>query len=295
MDIRNALQYASKKFSKKKLLSLSAHLDAEILLSYILKKEKNFLYTYPEKKLNAPQKEIFLRLIRRRLKYEPIAYVTQKKEFYKRKFFVNKNVLIPRPETEYVVEEAMRVRKDISKNNKIITIADIGTGSGAIAVTLAKELKNVKIFATDISKKALRVAKKNSNTHQTKIKFFHGNLIEPIKNKKIDILVANLPYLDAHEFHIYGKILKHEPSIALFAKEKGLKAYKNLFLQMKKYSFYPKIVICEIGYKQNVLLKKSLKKIIPRYQATFKKDLSLRLRIAIVKKHPPDSYREDVV
>ncbi len=284
MDIKNALRFASKKFSKKKLLSLSAHLDAEILLSYVFKKDKSFLHTYPEKKLNALQKKIFLRLVHRRLKYEPIAYITKEKEFYKRKFFVNKYVLIPRPETECAVEEAIQALKNISKNNKNITIADIGTGSGAIAITLVKELKNVKILATDISKKALRVAKTNSDAYGANIHFYQGNLIEPIKNKKIDILVANLPYLDAFENHIYGKILKLEPKIALFAKEKGLKAYKDLFLQMKKYSFYPKIVICEIGHKQNVLLKKYIKKIIPRYQVVFKKDLSLRLRIAVMKK-----------
>lgn len=295
MDIKTALRFASKKFSKKNLLSLSAHLDAEILLLYILKKEKSFLYTYPAKKLNALQKKKFLMLIHRRLKYEPIAYVTQEKEFYKRKFFVNKNVFIPRPETEFLVEEAIRARKDISSNNKRVIIADIGTGSGVIGVTLAKELKNVKIFATDISKKALRIAKTNSDAYGKHIYFYQGNLIEPIKYKKIDILVANLPYLDAHEFHIYEKILKHEPSIALFAKEKGLKAYNDLFLQIKKYSFYPKIVICEIGHKQNVLLKQYIKKIIPQYQVVFKKDLSSRLRIAVMKKHPPDSYRKDAV
>jgi len=281
MDIKKALRFASKKFSKKNLLSLSAHLDAEILLSYVLKKEKSYLHTYPEKKLNTLQKKIFLQFIRRRLKYEPVAYITREKEFYKKKFFVNKNVLIPRPETELLIDVVTKIYNEIGHKNQII--ADIGTGSGCISITLKKLFPNSILIATDISSKALDVAKKNAGIHRVKINFFQGNLLEPIYNKDINILVANLPYLALKEKNYYKKILSHEPSRALYAKEKGLFWYKKLFQQIKKMPRSPQTVIIEISPEQKKSIISLSKKFIPQYSISTVKDLSGRTRIVVFK------------
>lgn len=282
MNIRNALSVATKSLMNKKVLKASTSIDAEILLSYILKKPKEYLYTYPEKNLTKSQCARFFLLIRRRLKYEPIAYMVDKKEFYGRKFFVNKNVLIPRPATESLVEEVIHYCQMSNVNGKL-SIADIGTGSGCIAITLAKEIPRATIYATDISAKALHVAKKNAKTHSAKIAFYKGNLLEPLKKKKIDIIVANLPYLNFKEKNVYKKILKYEPQLALYAKHGGIIYYKKLFQQINQYKIIPMIILCEISPKQKLKMEILTKKYLPSYNIQFKKDYSRYLRLVILK------------
>lgn len=286
MDIRKILQQNIKNIS---------YLDAEILLAFVLEKPKEFLYTHPEYKLTATQIKKFKKLVNCRKEGEPVAYLTNHKEFYGLNFYVDKNVLIPRPETETLVEEIIKDNK-----NKKIVIADIGTGSGCIAIVLAKFLPKAKIYATDICKKALNVATGNAKKHNVKIDFIQGNLLEPLKNKKIDIVAANLPYgwkewKNNTTAETVG--LKFEPLLALFTEENGLYLYKKLFQQIRlrithpafvphivglrrgKYSL-PVTIYLEFDPRQKDDFKKIAKEYLPQYRLRIKKDLAGRDRIA---------------
>lgn len=284
MVIKEALITATNKLTIKNISTPS--LDAEVLLAFILKKSREYLFTRPEKKLTADQLKKFNRLIKRRLKGEPAAYLKNLKEFYGLDFYVGKNVLIPRPETELIIDEVIKVTSDkrqAASSNKII--ADIGTGSGCIAVTLKKYLRQTTVFATDLSAPALKIARKNARKHKAKIKFFRGDLLKPLKNKKIDLIVANLPY---GKKSVWPKTsptassLKYEPEIALYAKKSGLTLYEKLFRQIAERKQKPKFVICELDPGQKNKMQKLAKKHLPGYRREIKKDLAGLNRIIIL-------------
>ena len=269
MTISQALAWAT-----QKIKSASSALEAEVLLSFVLKKPKEFLYTHPEKILTAARFKKLSQLARRRHQGEPVAYLTNRKEFYGLDFYVDKRVLIPRPETELLVEEVIR-----STNNQqpsTITMADIGTGSGCIAIAWAKNLPKTTIYAVDISKPALAVAKKNAKKHKAKIKFFQGNLLTPVKNHKIDIIVANLPYLAKTN-------LSFEPKKAVIAQKNGLALYEKMFQQVKKLKYQPKYVCCEIDPRQTDKFKKMVLNFFPDALVKIKKDLAGLDRVALIK------------
>lgn len=292
MIINQALGWATKKLQAKKITTAS--LDAEVLLSFILKKSKEFLYTFPKKVLTLRQAQELKLLVSRRAKFEPVAYLTNHKEFYGLDFMVNKNVFIPRPETELLVEEVLSYlanrQSQITKSDKHLAICDVGTGSGCIAITLAKNLPQATIYATDISKKALKVAKKNAKKHQVKINFFQGNLLQPLDNKRIDIIVANLPYLSKEVYPQYAPLgIKYEPKKALISSLKEideLAIYKKFFQQINS---YPKIlrvlkkIIIEIHYSQLSWAKKLIKKYLPKTVIEVKKDLTGFHRVLLIK------------
>lgn len=290
MEINQALKKAIAKLGKKNLKN--PHFDAEILLSYILKKEREFLLTHPEKKLTKLQLEKFNNLITRRTKGEPVAYLVGYKYFCGNRFIVNKNVLVPRPETEMMVDSIINCELPITNS----IIIDIGTGSGCIIISLAKFIKNkCQFIGTDVSKKALSVAKKNAklNKVDNKIKFIQGNLFEPIlKNKKLYqnknlIITANLPYgwsewKNNCSMDTIG--LKFEPQIALFTKENGLKLYRELFEQIKQIQNEIKSItlLCEIDPRQTKLIAKLIKKELPKTKFEIKKDLAELDRLIII-------------
>jgi len=267
MNIKQALDYGAKILAETihELSLRTARLDAEVILSFVLKKPREFLYTYPEMELDPSTSlrtgskcvQSFDKLIKKRTQYYPIAYITNNKEFFGLNFYVDERVLIPRPETELLVENVVGTIHELSLQKMII--AEIGTGSGCIAISLAKNC-NCKIIATDISKKALQVAKKNAKTHKvlSKIQFLRGDLLEPIKNKKINILVANLPYLTNN----YSG-LKYEPQLALKAGARGLVLYKKLFSQIVARKNKPKQVYIEIAHEQAHALTQIIKKFFP--------------------------------
>jgi len=221
--INELLSQATNLLKRKKITS--AVLDAEVLLSYVLKKSREYLFAHPEKMANKNQVYWLKSLLKRRSRLEPIAYLTHQKEFYNLEFYVDQRVLIPRPETEILVEEILKM---IPKNSKA-TIADIGTGSGCIAITLAKHLPKAKIIASDISKNAIAVAKRNASRYSVakRVKFVVGNLLKPIAHP-IDIIVANLPYLSQKD---ENKEIKFEPYQALFGRKNGLEHFENLLKQ----------------------------------------------------------------
>lgn len=277
MLINQALIWADQRLNRAKIKSAS--LDADILLSHSLNQDKSFIYAHPEYKLSPAQSAKFKQSIARRSKGEPIAYITGHKEFYGLDFFVNQHTLIPRPETEILVGQ-------ILKNNKIKTIADIGTGSGAIAITLSKNNPKLKIYASDISAGALQIATENSSFHKTnkRIIFKQGNLLAPFKNIKLDAIAANLPYLDPKlqldKSETTG--LKFEPSTALYAGPHGLNAYLRLLKQISKLKYTPSYIYLEIGHYQPKLLKKIILASLPLAKITIKKDLAGLNRLAMI-------------
>jgi len=294
------------KYSKH-LKSSSPLLDVELLLSHTLNKPKEYLYTYPEKKLTTKQLNNFTTLLRLRSKGEPMAYILGHKEFYGLDFKVNKNVLIPRPETEQLVEEALQY----AKKKKILSVVEIGIGSGAVVISLAKNIchpacppelqrrrelsrrvnkcAEPEFIATDISAKALAIARQNAKLHKVKIHFFQGNLLQPL-TKISDfqflisnfILIANLPYLDTKQLN--NQQLNYEPKSALNGGPDGLKYFREFFHQIAQYKLQPQAIFLEIGHNQGAKIKKLAQLALPKYKITVKKDLCGFDRIATLIK-----------
>jgi len=289
-------------FGETKLNSLETpNLDAAVLLAFIIKKPKIFLYAHGEKNLTTSQWRSYQKLIKRRMRHEPVAYLVGEKEFYGRTFFVDKRVLIPRPETEFLIDTAKTIKASI--------VIDVGTGSGAIAVTLAKELAKP-IIAIDISTKALAVAQHNAQRHNATVKFLRGNLLEPILsrllnynyNKEVGIpieigkslyealklkavlIVANLPYLPTNRAKMLSlDIKKYEPRLALMGGTDGLKYYRQLLQQIKKLPTQC-VLVAEIDSLQEKSFTQMTKKILPMADLVFKKDLAGHIRVAILTK-----------
>lgn len=258
--IRQAQTRAFVRLKKAKIKT--AALDAVVLLGFILHKPKEYLYAYPEKKLSEKQRQRLNKIIVQRAKGIPVAYLTGQKEFYGLLFFVDKNVLIPRPKTELLVDSALALIASDCRN-KTVNIADIGTGSGCIAVTLAKRTPNARLFAVDVSAAALSVAKRNAKLHGVtkKIKFYRGDLLSPLKNKKPDIIIANLPYL--RRAQIKGDI-RFEPRHALISGNNGLTHYKRLFEQLAALNHRPQFIILEADKDQPKQIRAMAHRLLPR-------------------------------
>lgn len=259
------------------ILKKYTKVEIEILLAHVLNKPKEFLYMEPAYKLSASKLISLRKLIKRREKGEPIAYILGYKEFLGLRFKVNKNVLVPRPETELLVESIKLKVESMGQNNPV-RILDVGTGSGAIAVSLANQVQGarlkVQISASDVSQNALAVAKENAKLHKVKIKFIKSSLLQNIK-EDFDIIVANLPYgwkAWKNNSSIATKGLKFEPQVALFTEENGLKLIRELLEQIPKETIKPKLVYLEFDPRQKQDLAKLIKRTLPSSKATFYKD-----------------------
>ena len=258
------------------------------LLSFIEQKPIVVLLTHLEQRVTAYNFQKFRILEKRRLNNWPFAYLTGQKEFFGLNFQVNKNVLIPRPETELIVEEI--IKEVINQPNITRFIIDLGTGSGAIIVSLAKNIKqtNIKFFASDISQSALRIAKKNAkgNSVNKRIKFFRGNLLKPViknlKNKDL-IITANLPYLTKAQIKKSPSISR-EPKLALDGGPGGLKYYEELFKQLRDISYRSLFLMIEIDPTQTTKIKSLAKKYFSLADLEMQLDLAGRQRFAIIKK-----------
>lgn len=218
--------------------------------------------------------EAFIRLERG----EPVQYIVGNVEFYGNTIFVDKNVLIPRFETEELVYRTLKYNNQYL--NKDVFIVDIGTGSGAIAIALKKELPNCCVDAVDISKKALEVAKKNATYNKVNIDFYEGNLLEPL-NKKYDILISNPPYIDKDE-EIMDIVKNYEPHIALYAAHQGLFCYEQILKDAHHILNKKNMIAFEIGYKQGAKIKKIAKQYFPKADIWVEKDLSNRDRFVFI-------------
>ena len=296
MTITQSLKFATDRLSAKSIKL--PHFEAEILLSKILKKSREFILAHGESELTKLQIINYKLLIKPRLKGLPFAYITGEKEFYGLKFKVNKNVLIPRPETELMVDEALKL---LVHSSQPVTLIDIGAGSGCIIIALAKQIKiiNYKLFATDVSAKALTMAKQNARHYAVakKIKFIKGYLLSPlIRNSlfiipnSIFIITANLPYgwkewKNNSSADTIG--LKFEPPIALYTGKNGLELYEKLFRQIKKLlamrcELKDIHILCEFDPRQTAKIKQLIKRKLPQATCQIKKDLLGLNRLAII-------------
>lgn len=218
---------------------------------------------------------------------KPKQYTQGWTEFYKLKFYLTPDVLIPRPETELLVDEVLKI---CTLYPKPYTLIDIGTGSGNIAISIAKNLPRVKIFATDISEKALKVAEKNAKYHKVlnKIIFLQSDLLSALQtgfegSKQIDILVTNLPYIPSYRLpYLDPSVIEFEPKIALDGGSDGFDLYRKLFAQMWKNQFFPKYLVGEIDYTQGELAVYEAQRLFPKAKVEVKTDLAHKQRILIV-------------
>lgn len=278
MKLKQALAQARRTLADSNIEDAS--LEGELLLRHVLEINRTQLYLELERDFNPTSEEMLARLIERRLQGEPSFYIIGHREFYGIDFHVNHDVLIPRPESELMVEKALM----LARNRTISTIADIGTGCGAIAISLALNLPGVKIYATDISAAALEVAVANCRKHGVtdRICFLQGDMLEPLP-EPVDLIIANLPYVRESDLPQSGP-LSFEPALALNGGPDGTAGIKKLCCQACEKLRRGGVMLLEIGQGQARTVTGILRQVFPSARIDVSKDfagfervLSLRL------------------
>ena len=247
-DLLISAENALKKFNIN-----DAYIKSKRLLEYVLNQKDSQLIINSLKEVSQNKKTEYEAKIQEIINGRPLQYITNSQEFMGLNFFVDENVLIPQPDTETLVETAIKkMKSDNNNKNKPIQILDLCTGSGCIAISIAKFIKNSKIVATDISEKALQVAKKNAvlNNVESKIEFICSNLFENIEKQQFDYILSNPPYIETSDINNLSEDVKKEPYIALNGGEDGLKFYKEILQNAYKYLLTNGYLIIEIGYSQ---------------------------------------------
>ena len=260
-------------------------LDAEVLLAFVLNKDRAWLIAHRTDLISQSDQERYEECILRRKESEPVAYITGVREFYGLDFFVTPSVLIPRPETELLVSQTLKCIETQAKKKKKLTLLDLGTGSGCIAITLAKK-SNVHITAIDLSTSALDVAKQNAEAHgvSNQITFVSGSWFEPVEGEKFDIIASNPPYVSKSES--LAKDLDFEPESALFADEEGLSDLQFIMMNCTKYLNTNGALFLECGHDQaekiRTLYEECRKKgfLADKIELTFHTDLQGIERVA---------------
>jgi release factor glutamine methyltransferase len=236
-----------------------SHLEAEVLLRHALQIDRAELYAGFDRELGDEQEKAFRQLVQRRLDGEPTAYITGHREFYGLDFYIDRRALIPRPETELLVEKAIA----LAKTRAIASVADIGTGCGNIAISLALNLPRIKIYAIDISAGALEVARINCRKHgvSDRIRLLHGDMLEPLP-QPVDLIVANLPYVTSHEISETG-LVDFEPRVALDGGRDGLDMIKRLCEQAADKLHPGGGILLEVGQGQHGAVAEWLQRRFP--------------------------------
>lgn len=230
-------------------------IDAKVLLKFILKKDNTYIIANANKEMSRDEENELQESIQKIKDGFPLQYITHNQEFMGINFEVNQNVLIPQPDTEILVENTIRLvlenesLENQENSKKTMQILDLCTGSGAIAVSLKKYLPDVKIFASDISEKALEVAKKNAKNNNVEIEFIKSDMFENI-HEKFDIIVSNPPYIKSEEIEKLSKEVQNEPKLALDGDKDGLKFYKIISREIKNYLKENGTLLMEIGYDE---------------------------------------------
>ena len=224
----------------------SYKIDCEILMSKILNISREDILLNSEKQMKKEEREKYLNLVNRRKKKEPIAYITNTKSFWRDKFITNENVLIPRPDSEHLVEQSLK----IIKKNQFKRMLDVGVGSGCLSISILKERLFCKCDAIDLSENALKLAKINANIHQLsdRIKFYKRD-VDNFYNDKYDLVISNPPYIKKHKIKYLGTI-SYEPKIALDGGLDGLEVIRKVIIKSKNLLKLNGKLILEIGYDQ---------------------------------------------
>ncbi len=242
LTIQNVLGRLNHTFRSQKFEN--PELNSELILSNILNLERSELYLSNRIVISEKDFKKIQKILNRRLKHEPLQYIFRETDFFGYSVFVNRNVLIPRPETEFLVE------KIIAENSSVQTILEIGTGSGAIAIALAGNLIQARIDAADVSKKALNIARKNAVKNKVGINFIYSDLFENISGK-YDLIVSNPPYISKTEYvKLPPEIRQFEPETALLAEDNGLYFYKKILAEAKEHLTEKGKIYFEIGFDQ---------------------------------------------
>lgn len=279
MKIREAINKGSIQLKMQKIDS--PKLKARLLMQSLLGKDRQYILVYDEKQLAQKQEEDYFKNIERLGNGEPLQHITHQQEFMKMNFYVNKDVLIPRPDTEVLVEEVIKIAKKINAKK----ILDLCTGSGAIAISLAKYIDNSQITAVDISEKALKVAERNAKKNQVEnqIAFLSSNLFQEIPKEKYDIIVSNPPYIKREVIKSLDEEVKKEPLMALDGGWDGLDFYRKIIHQSYEFLKYKGYLCLEIGYDQKIDVIELIEQ-EEKYKNTYsKQDLYGNDRIVITK------------
>jgi release factor glutamine methyltransferase len=267
MDIRTALRTGIARLRAARVASYT--LAAELLLLHVLHRDRAWLYGHPEESMNSADVDAFQSLLARRASGEPTQHLTGKQEFWSLEFEVTPDVLIPRPETEHLIEVALdrlalrelRAGRPQKTTGDGFVIADIGTGSGCIAIALAKELPRATTYATDISAAALAIARRNAARHSVadRIHFLESDLSQPLPQSALrqinsgvsnfDLLVSNPPYIPRRDAHTLApEVRDHEPAIALYGGEAGYELYASLVALAALHLKPGGIFVAELGH-----------------------------------------------
>jgi len=258
--IKEAQQWASS-FLKKHNIE-QAELEAEVLMKTLHNWERSQLFLHWDDKITSDTARRLEDWVERRVQHEPLQYIIGTQSFFGREFIVNESVLIPRPETELLLEKVFQ-EIDQQWQDQPIDVVDIGTGSGAIAITMALEKKNATVHTVDISQPAIGTATKNADKLKAKVKFHYGSLLEPIiqQDMKVDLIISNPPYIPSKDvLTLMVEVKDHEPILALDGGEDGLNFYRQIIEQSKQVLKHPGIIAFEIGINQAADIKELLLK-----------------------------------
>lgn len=255
----------------------SPKLKARLLLQYILKKTRQYLIVYDNEEVGKKEQWEYFVNIDKLTKGVPLQHITHTQEFMKMDFYVDENVLIPRPDTEILVEEVIKIAKHFEKPK----ILDLCTGSGAIAISIAKNVPNAEVYAVDISNNALEVAKRNAIKLEAKVRFIKSDLFKSLKNMKFDIIVSNPPYIKKEDIKYLSDEVQKEPVIALDGGRDGLEFYKKISERAIEHLKYGSYLCFEIGFDQKIDVIEIIEK-QENYTGTYsKKDLCGNDRIIV--------------
>lgn len=287
MNIQKLRNFGRNKLKENSIEDTS--FKAEILLQYTLNMNKTEIIINSERKVQYDLEQKYIAYLDEVITGKPIQYITHKQEFMGLNFYVDESVLIPQPDTEILVEETIRTvtanNKQLGQNMKIL---DLCTGSGAIAISLENYLKNkfeTEIIASDVSKKAIDVAKRNAKENNAKVKFIISDMFENIKENNLDIIVSNPPYIEKATIITLSKEVQNEPHLALDGGIDGLDFYKIIAKEGYKHLKSGGYILVEIGYNQKESVSNIFKEYTDQYiEVNCIKDLNGQDRVIEVKR-----------
>jgi release factor glutamine methyltransferase len=279
MTAREALRLAAERLSP---VNGEARLEVRLLLEYVLGRSRTWIYQHPESDLEPDQAARFNRLVEERRAGEPLAYLLGQREFYGRSFLVDRRVLIPRPETEDLIEHAIAFIHSAGLTDP--RIVDVGTGSGAIAVTIAAEVPGARVIAVDRSADALAVARENAQRLGVadRVQFIQGDLLGGLDGP-FDLILANLPYIPSDEIGRLQPEVRREPRPALDGGPDGLDLYRRLFAQARNLLAPRGALFGEIAYDQGALAAEIAGRSLPDRSLTIEPDLAGHDRLVVVR------------
>lgn len=259
---------------------------AKVLFYHLANKEPHQLYLMMDEEVDEELLKAFQEGMKRYMDGEPIQYIKGKETFFSRDFIVNENVLIPRYETEELVENILYKIDDYFEDYESIDLCDVGTGSGAIAISLALEEPKLKVCATDISEEALEVAQLNAKELGAHIDFYQGDMLEPLIDRhiKVDIFVSNPPYIPVHQ-EIESVVKDNEPHVALFGGDDGLYFYRKIFSRVKEVIKERALLAFEMGFDQRELMEEAIQEYFPSVPHEIIKDMSGKDRMLFIYYH----------